>query len=194
MLLLLLGSFFGSCLAGMFQRYNHWIIFGLLTAVGGHMLYEAFWRLPDKLPADPTRGIRMVAPCLGANIDALAVGLSLGIGGVRIWFPVVVIGLVNMGLSFLGIYLGGRLHSNLGMRMEIVGGIVIIIVALCALSNLQTINRTILGAPAIPWDPRRQDDGFLEKRFLQRLRQVRLARGDLKHVFFEPGVIHEEKP
>lgn len=132
-LMLILGWFSGSGLAGMFQRYNRWATFGLLAAVGSHMLYEAFWRLPDELPADPTRGIRMVTLSVATNLDALAVGLSLGIAGVPIWYPVVIIGLVTMGLSLLGIYLGGCLQSNLGKRMEIAGGIVIILIGLRAL-------------------------------------------------------------
>jgi putative Mn2+ efflux pump MntP len=106
------------------------VVFGLLAFVGGHMLYEAIQREEHELPADPTRGIRLLTLSVATSIDALAVGLSLGMLRISIWYPSVVIGVVTAGLSLLGVHLGNRLRGGLGRRMELVGGIILILIGL----------------------------------------------------------------
>ena len=132
-LMVLLGCLTGSSLIKITKDYTNWAAFVLLTVVGCHMLYEALSRPAEQLPADPTRGIRMVTLSLATNLDALAVGLSLGLTEPHIWQPILVIGLVTVLVSLAGIYLGARLHNNLGRRLEIAGGLAIIIIGLHAL-------------------------------------------------------------
>ena len=62
------------------------------------------------------------------SIDALAIGFSLGLVGVTIWYPAVVIGVVTGLVSWLGILLGNRLGAKFGKRMEIIGGIILILI------------------------------------------------------------------
>jgi putative Mn2+ efflux pump MntP len=54
--------------------------------------------------------------------------LSLAIIGVTIWYPAVVIGIVTGLVSWLGLRLGNVLGAKFGKRMEIVGGIVLILI------------------------------------------------------------------
>jgi putative Mn2+ efflux pump MntP len=54
------------------------------------------------------------------------VGFSLGMVGVTIWYPAVVIGIVTGLVSWLGLRLGGKLGGKFGKRMEIIGGLVLI--------------------------------------------------------------------
>jgi putative Mn2+ efflux pump MntP len=123
-----LGWYLGTGLARRIQQFDHWVAFALLAAVGGHMLFEAFRRTADELPADPTRGLRLVTLSVATSLDALAVGLSLAMLGVQIWYPSVVIGVVTAALSLLGVQLGTRLREGLGKRMEFVGGVVLILI------------------------------------------------------------------
>ena len=67
---------------------------------------------------------------VATSIDALAIGLSLSMLQVSIWYPSVVIGAITALLSLAGIRLGRRLGSRFGHRMEIVGGIILIIIGL----------------------------------------------------------------
>ena len=126
----ILGWLVGARLERSIKAYDHWVAFGLLALVGGHMLWEAFQREEHELPTDPTRGMRLLTLSVATSIDALAVGLSLGMLHISIWYPSVVIGVVTAGLSFLGIYLGNRLRGGLGKRMEMVGGIILILIGL----------------------------------------------------------------
>ena len=78
--------------------------------------------------ADPTRGKFMVILSVATSIDALAVGLSLGIIGSSIWFPAVIIGVITGLLSWLGLRLGNKLGEKFGKRMEISGGVILILI------------------------------------------------------------------
>ena len=107
---------------------DHWIAFGLLAAIGSKMIYEAFRDADDEEArrGDPTKGWSLVLLSLATSIDALAVGLSLALLDVSIWWPALVIGLVAGAFTTLGIRLGSRFGAVLGRRMEIVGGIVLV--------------------------------------------------------------------
>lgn len=107
---------------------DHWIAFGLLATIGGRMIHESFADHDDdrRRAVDPTRGWSLVVLSVATSIDALAVGLSLALLGVSIWYPAVVIGLVAFAFTAAGLHVGGRFGSRLGTRMETVGGAVLI--------------------------------------------------------------------
>ena len=77
---------------------------------------------------DPSRGWSLVLLSVATSIDALAVGFSLGVVGITIWYPAAVIGLVTGLVSLLGLHLGNKLGEKFGKRMEILGGIVLVLI------------------------------------------------------------------
>ena len=106
---------------------DHWIAFGLLAVIGGKMIHEALKDDDEETRrGDPTKGWSLVLLSLATSIDALAVGLSLALLDVSIWWPAVVIGLVAGAFTTVGMQLGKRFGALLGRRMESVGGIVLI--------------------------------------------------------------------
>lgn len=108
------------------SAYDHWAAFGLLAFVGGKMIIEAFREEEEgNSSADPTRGWSLVTLSVATSIDALAVGLTLGMLGVSIWFPALVIGLVAGALTVTGMLLGRRVAAVWGKRMEVFGGLVL---------------------------------------------------------------------
>jgi len=124
-----------GCLAGRqmalyIHQYDHWIALGLLTAVGCKMLWEACCKKESNWGADPTRGLMLVTLSLATSIDALAVGVSMGLLGVSVWLPSVVIGIVACTLSAIGIIFGGRIGGRCGRWAEIAGGSVLILIGL----------------------------------------------------------------
>ncbi len=123
------------------ESYDHWVAFFLLAFVGGKMIYEAFVEDDeDETASDPTRGLTMVMLSVATSIDALAVGLTLGMLGVSIWMPAAVIGVICGILTTAGMLLGGRVGSNWGKRVEIIGGLV-----LCGIGLKILIEHTLLG-------------------------------------------------
>jgi putative Mn2+ efflux pump MntP len=67
---------------------------------------------------------------IATSIDALAVGLSLSFLKVSIVAPAIATGIITFSLSFLGMYLGSRFGRILKNKIEVLGGIILIIIGL----------------------------------------------------------------
>ena len=116
----------GRSVADIIGGLDHWLAFVLLAWIGGKMVWEGLKNEHRDGRGDPTRGRTMVMLSIATSIDALAVGLSLGVLGVSIWFPSVVIGLVCAALTTVGLHVGRLLGARVGTRMEVVGGLVLV--------------------------------------------------------------------
>lgn len=121
-----LGWLAGLTLVEYIEPVDHWIAFALLAFIGGKMIYEALKDEGETDRCDPTKGWTLVMLSVATSIDALAVGLSLAVLGVDIWYPAIVIGIVAGVLTIVGLQLGTRFGALLGRRMEIAGGIILI--------------------------------------------------------------------
>ena len=122
-----IGWLAGLSVAGWIAPVDHWIAFGLLAFIGGKMIYEALRSgSEDEERADPTRGWSLVLLSVATSIDALAVGFSLALLDVSIWWPAIVIGVVCGTLTIVGLELGKRFGALLGRRMEVVGGLILV--------------------------------------------------------------------
>jgi manganese efflux pump family protein len=126
----IIGWFAGTTTVRYISAYDHWVAFGLLAFVGIRMIRSGLEAGIGGPRNDPTRGWTLVLLAFATSIDALAIGFSLGLVGVTIWVPAVVIGVVTGLISWLGIFLGNRLGQRFGKRMEIIGGIVLILIGI----------------------------------------------------------------
>lgn len=126
----LLGWIAGTSILYYIRAYENWIAFGLLGFVGIRMILSGMNSASQKEKNDPSRGWSLVLLSVATSIDALAVGFSLGIVGINIWYPAAVIGMVTGLISLLGLRLGNKLGEKFGKQMEIVGGIVLMLVGL----------------------------------------------------------------
>ncbi len=124
------GWFVGSRVAALVAAYDHWVAFGLLALVGVRMLRQGVDPSCEEGPPDPSRGFTLLALGVATSIDALAVGLSLGVLQISIWVPALVIGIVTVAISWTGVRLGCCLGSSFGRRMEIAGGGLLILIGL----------------------------------------------------------------
>jgi manganese efflux pump family protein len=123
-----LGWLAGSTFEELIRDWDHWVAFGLLSVVGGRAIYSALRQDKEKAPADPTKGFSLVLLSVATSIDALAVGLSLAMLQVPIFSTVLVIGLVAAIMTLLGMRYGKRLGEVFGQRMEVVGGLVLLVI------------------------------------------------------------------
>ena len=121
-----LGWLAGATLERYIFSYDHWVAFGLLAFVGGRMIWAGFHPDGVERQNDPSRGWTMILLSIAVSIDALAVGLSLGVVGVFVWYPAIVIGVVTGLMSLLGLWIGNGLGRRFGKVMEVIGGIVLI--------------------------------------------------------------------
>lgn len=128
-----LGWFCGRMIAHWISKCDHWVAFGFLAFVGLKMIYESCHHDTNETsPKDPSRGMTMVMLSIATSIDAFAVGLSLSLLNVQIWFPAVVIGIITTTLTALSLHLGGWLgeKSKFGQYAELLGGSILIIIGI----------------------------------------------------------------
>jgi putative Mn2+ efflux pump MntP len=126
----IIGWFAGTSVLRYISAFDQWVAFGLLAFVGIRMVRSGVDQNNMAPKANPSRGWTLVMLAIATSMDALAVGFSLGLVGVTIWYPAVVIGIVTGLVSWLGILLGNRLGIKFGKRMEIIGGITLIIIGI----------------------------------------------------------------
>jgi putative Mn2+ efflux pump MntP len=125
------GWLLGTEVAGFLSAIAGWLAWVLLTLVGGHMVYTGLvTEQEDAFRMDPSKGMALVALSVATSLDALAIGFSLAILHVRIWYPAVIIGLVTGTVSLVGVRLGARLGKGIGRPMEIAGGVLLIAIGL----------------------------------------------------------------
>jgi len=125
----ILGWLAGREVIGYIEAFDHWVAFGLLSGIGGKMLWESCRWHEGQGPiprADPTRGWSLVTLSVATSVDALAVGFGMAALGVSVWGPSVVIGLVAGGLTVVGLSFGSRLGSRWGRWAQALGGMVLI--------------------------------------------------------------------
>lgn len=132
------GYLAGKSVGAWICGYDHWIALALLAFVGGKMIVDGIAKDDgDKAAAnDPTRGMTLLILSIATSIDALAVGLTLGVlnsypgcttGFVDgIVWPGIVIGVVAAAFTAAGLHIGRRVGEAFGKRMEVAGGLVLV--------------------------------------------------------------------
>jgi putative Mn2+ efflux pump MntP len=104
------------------------VAFGLLFFVGARMIRASLETNTDTFQADPSRGFSLVMLSVATSIDALAVGLSLAMIQINIWYPCAMIGMITAALSVIGIFAGKYFGKKIGPRMELLGGVILILI------------------------------------------------------------------
>ena len=132
----LLGYVLGSGFRSVIESLDHWISFGLLAAIGIHMLREA--REPAR-KLDASFAPQVMFPLAVADsIDALAVGISFAFLKVDILPAVLMIGLTTFAFSVAGVKIGNHFGAKYKSKAEAAGGLVLILMGvLVLLEHLQ---------------------------------------------------------
>ncbi|MFH1538491.1 MAG: manganese efflux pump MntP family protein [bacterium] len=116
----------GAALASRIGKWDHWLAFALLAAIGTRMIYNSFTERPARREVDPTTGIVLLALSVAVSIDALAAGIGLGAARAPVAFSVATIGLVASAATIASMRLAGRIQARFGSRCEFAAGVVLI--------------------------------------------------------------------
>ncbi|MFO7730957.1 MAG: manganese efflux pump MntP family protein [Spirochaetia bacterium] len=131
-----LGWLGGVYLRDAISAWDHWIAFGLLTAIGLKMIYEGR-QTNNGCPAPDESAImhpgRLLLLAIATSIDALAIGLSFSILGYPIIIPALIIGSITFFMSFLGMKAGEKLYELLEDKVEYAGGLILIVIGITTL-------------------------------------------------------------
>jgi putative Mn2+ efflux pump MntP len=127
-----LGFTLGKTFSDFVSRYQHWIALLLLGAIGINMIAEALkeWKNPDD--SCSTMNIfsakNLIMQGIATSIDALAAGVSLAVLKINIISSALLIGTITFFCCALGVYIGRKFGSLLGLRARLAGGIVLIVI------------------------------------------------------------------
>jgi putative Mn2+ efflux pump MntP len=131
----LIGFFAGSHFAKAVSGVDHWIVFIVLSLIGGNMIREAF-KPEEKHHFNPRRLRTQLLLAVATSIDALAVGISFACTGYdrlqQLLLPLTIIGVVSFLFSITGTQLGLRFGRVIARRLkpELVGGIILVVIGL----------------------------------------------------------------
>lgn len=130
----IIGWILGSSIKTYIEIYAHWVAFSLLALVGSNMIREAFSNddQGNNKEKDSTKGMTLVVLSVATSIDALAVGLSMSVLQLSIFYPALIIGLVAGGFTVLGLHLGKYFSklSLLSSWAEVIGGLVLWVIGI----------------------------------------------------------------
>lgn len=123
------GYFLGSFVSGALNEADHWIAFGLLLFLGGKMVIEGL-RGEREEEKDYSNPLMLCTAAVATSIDAFAVGVSLALLKVQIWGAGILIGAVTFIASMTAIRIGKSAGERLGSRVEVLGGVILIIIGI----------------------------------------------------------------
>ena len=124
----LLGWLLGSGFADAIAAYDHWVAAGLLFIIGGKMIIDGIKDGHEEEAPDVFNLVAVFILAVATSIDALAVGLSFSFLHIVPLIPALIIGLISAIFSVGGVYSGGKVGHILGKRVDILGGIILILI------------------------------------------------------------------
>jgi len=132
----LVGWFGTSHFSHYLEAVDHWVAFGLLTFVGGKMIWESLTGDDDHPSFDPLSLRTQLVLAVATSIDALAVGISMACLGYahvsQLTVPLLLIGVVSTVLSLAGYRLGVSFGRVIAERLKpsLLGGLVLVFIGI----------------------------------------------------------------
>jgi putative Mn2+ efflux pump MntP len=124
----LLGWAIGVPITQVIDPFGYWIVVGLFFFIGGKMIWDSFFG--DEEGVSLIGGKVFLLLAVATSIDALAIGISFALIGEAILLPAVIIGVVAFLFSFFGVLAGHKLSSILGNKMQILGGVILVLIGI----------------------------------------------------------------
>ena len=128
----LLGWAAGLYFRKYIESFDHWIAFALLAFIGGKMIYESTIVKKDVCDNCDNKKTcldfgTLIILSIATSIDALAVGISFSVLHIHIIEPVLIIGIITFIICLAGVYIGDRVGHFFEDKLEIAGGVILII-------------------------------------------------------------------
>ena len=116
------------------ESLSGYIAFFLLAFLGGKMIKEALEKDEEccccceknKSLAFKTMFVFAIA----TSVDALAIGVTVSLLDANIWLAILLIGVITFIFSFFGSIIGAKIGSKFEKKAELVGGIVLVLLAI----------------------------------------------------------------
>jgi putative Mn2+ efflux pump MntP len=130
------GLLLGHSLAHRFGGSAKLAAGAILGAAGAYAIVSSLTGRQDERAPLELRVRRLLLLGLALSIDNLVIGFALGTTHVNLLVAALTIAVVSVGLSLVGLEIGGRLGAKLGQRSEVVGGSVLVLVGIAIATGL----------------------------------------------------------
>jgi putative Mn2+ efflux pump MntP len=139
----LIGYEVGAGYAAYMRSIDHWVAFGLLSLIGGKMIVEGLKTIdPDsEKVSNPFAWTSLLSLALATSIDAFATGIVFVPFPNVIWSAISIIGLISFIFTFIGMFIGVRFGKRFHLKVEMIGGFILIGIGLKILID-HLINHT----------------------------------------------------
>jgi len=124
----LIGWLLGSTFSKEISAFDHWVAFSLLLFIGGKMIFEGLSGKEKDNCINFSNNKTLLILALATSIDALVVGISFAMLLINILFPIFFIGFFTFLISFAGTIFGYYFGNKINLRIEILGGLILIAV------------------------------------------------------------------
>lgn len=129
----LAGFLAGGIFAELISDYASIVVFLILGIIGGKMFKEGF-HSEETLASNSSLSVRMIFwQAIATSIDAFAVGVGFSAIGIAIAPAAVIIMLTTFVISFAAVFLGGGFGRLLGHKANLLGGVILMFLAIKAL-------------------------------------------------------------
>ena len=127
---MLLGWFGGVYLEKYISTWNHWVSFLILVYIGGKMVLN-FVKAEQTSAAtyDLIKIKTLIMLALATNIDVFAIGLTLGFYNPSLALVLLVLSACIISFTLFGFFMGRKMGVIFGKKAELIGGIILIIIA-----------------------------------------------------------------
>jgi len=122
----IIGGLLGLGVRALVESLDHWISLVLLVIVGSKMIYDGLKPRTQDSGANLLKFASVVSMGIATSIDALVVGVTLGLVGVNLVPAGLIIGVVTGVVVMLGLLVGSKFQGFAKARLEIIAGFVLI--------------------------------------------------------------------
>ena len=122
----LIGWLAGLSFSFWITPIDHWIAFGLLSFIGGKMIYESLQTEECAKKFNPLDTGTLITLSVATSLDALAVGIGFAVLKTSIGPVLSAIGCMNCFGVVAGVFLGCRGGNLFGNKIEFLGGLILI--------------------------------------------------------------------
>lgn len=122
-----IGWLIGVKIEKYIENFDHWIAFGLLFIIGLKMILESMKTDENDKNFNPLNPKVLLMMSLATSIDALVAGISFAFIEYKWFISGFIIGATTFIISMLGILFGKKMGAKFGNKMEILGGIILIL-------------------------------------------------------------------
>ena len=123
-----IGWLIGLSFSSWITPIDHWIAFGLLSFIGGRMIYESLQGEECQKKFNPLDTGTLITLSVATSIDALAVGIGFAVLKDAIAPAVTAIGFITFFLAFAGVFIGHKCGNLFANKIEILGGAILIFI------------------------------------------------------------------